>query len=172
MICDDFSTDISIGQEWVATVTTLADIQSRVGASPGAPQTPTFTTGTPTGTITNLDVANYALAGVLATQLMSNLGNPTAKSQSSFAIWAIFTPSILTTPPGGIDLTVAKQYILDATNVVANATAGGVFGGGTVDLALLPFSALTIYTPTLAVQLAGVSAGNRPRGAVSSGTGA
>jgi hypothetical protein len=154
MICDDFFTNVRLGQTWVATVSSLEDIQARVGAPPTTPQTPKFTTGSPTGTITDADVAKYATAGVLASQLMALVGSSLpadgiTRGELSYAIWGVFEPGLLASnPPSGTghltatQLASAQKFLSDAQAVVAAATTGGV-----VDLSKLPFASMTIYTP-------------------------
>ena len=58
LICDDFTTDVSLGQTWTATVTSFAQIQA--GTAPqGTPKFPMNA------------IQNYATAAVLAAELIS-----------------------------------------------------------------------------------------------------
>jgi hypothetical protein len=134
MICDDFLTNVYVGQTWQAQVTSLADVQA--GTNPSG--TPKF----------GNNVANYATAAVLAAQLMG-LGNfaSAAAGEISYAIWGVFDPTLLTNNPAtgeghltSVQLAAAQQYLADARAVVDAATQNG-----TVNLSAIPY--LTIYTP-------------------------
>jgi hypothetical protein len=136
LICDDFLTNISIGQTWTATQTTLGALQ--VGTNPA---------GTPKFTGPN-EIYNYATAAVLASELLS-LGNlaSEAAGELSYAIWGIFDPTLLTANPASgeghltsPELSAAQTYLANAQAVVNSATTGGV-----IDLNKLP--TLALYTP-------------------------
>lgn len=156
LICDDFWTDVSINQTWTANVTTLQELQDMVGSATN-PQVPKFATGPKIGStysVTELDIANYATAGVLAAQLMSLSNLPvdaTARGELSFAIWGVFDTNLLgNSNPASLssaNLNSARGYLSSAHTIVANASVGNVFGA-TVDLSELPFASLLIYTPT------------------------
>jgi len=132
LICDDFLTNISIGQTWSAQVTSLAALQNN-----------------PTATAKfGNNVTAYATAAVLAAELMGlgNLATETA-GELSYAIWGVFDPAVLTgqiqSGEGaltGAELTAAQQFLANAEAVVAAATVGGK-----IDLSKIPY--LTIYTP-------------------------
>ena len=134
LICDDFLTNISIGQTWTSQVTSLAALQA--GTNPAG--TPKF----------GNNVTNYATAAVLAAELMGlgNLATETA-GELSYAIWGVFDPTLLTNNPSSgegaltnAELTAAQNFLKDAKAVVAAATVGGV-----INLSKIPY--LTIYTP-------------------------
>ncbi|MBZ5625335.1 MAG: hypothetical protein LAQ69_42540 [Acidobacteriia bacterium] len=139
LICDDFTTDISLGQTWFATVTSLADLQAGTG-------TPKFTP---------VDIQNYATAGVLAAELMSlpNLYSEAA-GEISYAIWGIFDTTLLNSmsnPYGTItqkELDAAKQYLMNAENMVAGATTAGVVDLSKISINGQSINGLTIYTPS------------------------
>jgi hypothetical protein len=139
LICDDFTTDINLGQTWTAIVTTLDELQA--GTNPSG--TPKFT-----------DVAKYATAALLAAQLMAlpNLASAAA-GELSYALWNIFDPGLLGNPqhnPYGsltpTQLNAALGYYNAAVAAVAAITSNG-----NVDLSKLTFNGqlikLTIYTP-------------------------
>ena len=132
MICDDFLTNVSLGQTWNAKVTSLSDLQ--------AGGTAKFSTAN--------TVRDYATAAVLAGQLMGlgSFGNATA-GELSYAIWGTFDPVLLTNNPASgeghlttTELQAAQKFLTDAQAVVDAATVGGV-----IDLSKIPN--LTIYTP-------------------------
>ena len=66
LICDDFTTDVSLGQNWTASATTLTTVNSSTIAG-------LKFSGRP-----NAAAQNYVTAAVLAAQLMSlpNIGTP------------------------------------------------------------------------------------------------
>jgi len=143
LICDDFLTNISIGQTWSAIETSLADLQAHTNPA----GTPKFDPGNPA---TAAEIRNYATAAVLAQQLMSlnNLASEAA-GELSYAIWGIFDTGLLTSNPvsgeGHLDATqlaMARQYLTDARGVVDSVTNDL----GVIDLNQLPN--LTIYTPS------------------------
>jgi hypothetical protein len=72
LICDDFTTDISIGDTWVAGVTTLSEIDSSAVA------------GLKFGTDPNA-VQDYAVAAVLAAEVMAlpNIGTPAENTEAA-----------------------------------------------------------------------------------------
>lgn len=137
MICDDFTTDIGINHTWTATVTTLAALQA--GTEPSG--TPKFD---PTP---NAQVYNYAVAAVLAEELVTT--NPASETagEFSYALWGIFDTTLLnsTVNPYGTltpsELAAAKLDLSNAQQVVAGVTDQN----GVIDLSKLPN--LTIYTP-------------------------
>ncbi len=72
MVCDDFAHHVSVGQTWIATISTFTDLSSaRFASLPGA-------------------VAKYQQAAWLFDQFVVN---PTATGDIQFAIWSLFTPS-------------------------------------------------------------------------------
>ena len=129
VICDDFTTDISVGMTWTADTNTLSQV------TPSGPQK--FTTPEWQGyTIQN----EYDAAALLAEQLMqpSNMNNPALAGYYSYAIWTIFDPSAVNGYGVGHALTPTQVYDVDAlrTSALANAAGGQA-----------PSGSVTVYTP-------------------------
>lgn len=145
MICDDFTTDISVGQSWTAIPTTFAALQAGT-------YDPTLN---PKFTPTSL--SSYATVAVLAADLMSlPAWNTEQAGEISFALWDVFDPTLLNStanPYGSIttgELNAALGYLHTAQAEVAAATVGGVINlSAVVDplFAGQSISGLTIYTP-------------------------
>jgi hypothetical protein len=79
IVCDDYNHDVYLGEKWTAYVYNFSDLsQARFqGANASA-------------TLHMYDEAAY---------LINELGsNPSASGDISFAIWAIFSPNVLSTP--------------------------------------------------------------------------
>jgi len=141
LICDDFTTDVSLNQTWTATVTSLAELQA--GTNPS--NTPKFTPAS---------VAKYATAAVLAAELVS-LSNPASElaGEYSFAIWDIFDPTLLnslSSPYGTItqtELDAAKAFLQQAQDIVASVTTSGVVNLSALSVNGTAITGLTIYTP-------------------------
>jgi hypothetical protein len=129
VICDDFTTDISVGMSWTANMYTLSQV------TPSGPQK--FTTPEWQGyTIQN----EYDAAALLAEQLMQppNMNNPALAGYYSYAIWTIFDPSAVDGYGAGNALTPAQVNHVDAlrTSALADAAAGQA-----------PSGAVSLYTP-------------------------
>lgn len=141
LICDDFTTDISVGQTWTATVTTFAAIEA--GTNP---------LGTPK--FTPVDIQNYATVAVLAAELMSltNLASAQA-GEISYALWDLFDPTLLTSttnPYGTItsgELSAAQAYLTGAQELVAGATTAGIVNLSQISIDGNSIEGMTIYTP-------------------------
>jgi hypothetical protein len=142
LICDDFTTDISLGESWTATVTTFAAIEA-VTNPPGTPK------------FTPVDFQNYATVAVLAAQLMSltNLASDQA-GEISYALWDVFDPSLLTSttnPYGTItsgELSAALGYLSNAQTLVAGATnTSGIVNLSSITINGNALEGMTIYTP-------------------------
>jgi len=141
-ICDDFTTDISVGQTWSASQYSLSDVSTaglqKFNTTPVNGQTlaPTWLVGTTTLTIRQ----EYAAAALLAEDLFANLNSSTAGNSAlvgeySYAIWTIFDPSAISGYNGQIDLTTQ--------GVIANLRTQAF------DDVLRGASAtISIYTPT------------------------
>jgi hypothetical protein len=142
LICDDFTTDISIGESWSAIPTTFAAVQA--GTNPAG--TPKFT---PVG-----EIQDYAVTAVLAAELMSlpNLASDQA-GEISFALWDVFDPTLLTStsnPYGsitGAQLTAAQGYLAYAEALVAGATKAGVVTLSDISIGGRAIEGMSIYTP-------------------------
>jgi hypothetical protein len=141
LICDDFTTDISLGESWTATATTFAAIES--GTNP---------LGTPK--FTPVDIQNYATVAVLAAELMSlpNLASEQA-GEISYALWDVFDPTLLnstTNPYGTItptELAAAQSYLSLAEALVTGATTGGTVNLSSIMVGGSAIEGMTIYTP-------------------------
>lgn len=72
MVCDDFAHNVSVGQTWTATVSTLSDLTNARFAN-----------------VANA-LAKYQQAAWLFDQFALN---PTATGDIQFAIWSLFTPA-------------------------------------------------------------------------------
>ena len=100
MICDDFTTDISVGLTWTATGTTLTQMSNSSVAGLKFATSPYSTTPGIVGGPANV-AADYATAAVLAAQLISmpNVGTPAENAQVagelSYALWGVFDTALL-----------------------------------------------------------------------------
>jgi hypothetical protein len=161
LICDDFTTDIYLGESWDAIPTTFAALQA--GTNP--PGTPKFTPISPTDPNPNVtsfaqEIQDYAVTAVLAAEL---LATPSLASEQageiSYALWDVFDPALLSptnttysTGYGNLTQTeflAAQGYLTSAQSLVAGATNGS----GQVNLSAIsvggnPIEGLTIYTPS------------------------
>jgi hypothetical protein len=150
LICDDFQTDISLGETWTATETTLTQITAASVA------------GLKFGSLSNA-VQDYATAAVLAAELMS-LPNQTGNNaiiagEYSYALWAIFDPALLSLPQNSNGYNTGYGYLTSAEMTAINAdlsTAQAMVSKATtangVSLSSLyiggfPLESLSIYTP-------------------------
>ena len=146
LICDDFTTEISLGQTWSATATSFAQLQA--GTNPAG--TPKFGSAI----LTVGDLQNYATAAVLAAQLMAlpNLASEAA-GEISYALWGIFDAPLLTSihnPFGTItplELSAATDYLSAARVLVANVTSGNTVNLNQISIGGRAIAGMTIYTP-------------------------
>lgn len=152
LICDDFTTDISVGESWSATPTTLVDLSasSVMNLKFGNPAKE------PPGT--SLLYANtaedYAIAAVLVAELtsMPNL-TPDQIAGYSFAIWDVFDSTLVgsstcSDPYGtltGAQCTDAMKDLTAAESLANTALSGGVYDLNNVSG--LSIESLTVYTP-------------------------
>ncbi len=91
MVCDDFSHSVSVGQSWLATVSTYADLSAaRFAHLPGA-------------------ITKYQQAAWLFDQFALH---PAATGDIQFAIWSLFTPATPTTAGVLSWLDLARQQNL------------------------------------------------------------
>lgn len=147
LICDDFTTDVTVGQIWTASVTSFADLQA--GTNPAG--TPTFNPGSPAPLSV---IQNYATAAVLSAELMSlpSFASETA-GEYSYALWSIFDTSLLNSTTNaygtlsGAELKAAQKDLSDAQAMVAGATTGNVVDLSKISIGGLSINGLTIYTP-------------------------
>lgn len=165
LICDDFTTDISIGESWGTTATTITTIDSATVAGlkfDSAPYNANILGGT--GDV----VQDYAVAAVLAGELLSLPNTDTADAGAlSFALWDVFDSTLLGSTYGSMSdpygtitnpqWTAAMNYLTNAIGAVDGQMTGGsanlnpILGlqsGGSVNLSSLGISSLTAYTPT------------------------
>jgi hypothetical protein len=165
LICDDFTTDITVGESWNATATTLTTLNSTTVAPLKFDNT--SYNGEALGGAGDV-VQDYAIAAVLASELLSLPDTDTqAAGDLSFALWDVFDSTLLGTsyasmsdPFGTITSTQWTDAMNDLTGAIAQVdgviTGGsanpnaisGLMSGGTVVLSSLNISSLTAYTPT------------------------
>src|ERR1035438_883175 len=160
LICDDYETNISLGDSWSASLTTLAQISSanvngfKFASSP-------YSSALLQGTTAAED---YATAAVLAAELMTlpNIGTPTENAETagelSFAIWSVFDNSLYTklnssshtSGYGSLTLTevnAVDAYITNAQALVAGATVAGTTNLGDISIDGQPVTNLAVYSP-------------------------
>jgi len=78
LVCDDFYNDVSIGESWTASTSTVSSL-SGVMFAPGNPQYKT----------------QYQEVAWLVEQMSANKGNAATVGYIQWAIWAIFDPAIV-----------------------------------------------------------------------------
>ena len=164
LICDDFTTDISIGETWTTAVTTITTIDASTVA--GLKFANSSYNGSILGGAGDV-VQDYAIAAVLAGELLALPDSDNADAGAlSFAIWDVFDSTLLGSSSPGSDpyfaLTDAQwnAAFTDLTNaitlvdsVISGGTGtsnaiGGLKAGGSVNLNSLSISGLNVYTPT------------------------
>jgi hypothetical protein len=118
VICDDFTTDVWVGDTWEANEYTL----SEVGSS--GPQK--FTT--PDWSPYSIQ-QEYDAAAVLAEDVMANIGNATLAGEYSYAIWTLFDPAAID-GYGGNSLTGSQLSAVNSfrTAALTQAASGGASG--------------------------------------------
>lgn len=162
LICDDFATDISLGDSWMATPSTLSQISPASVSGlkfASAPYSSTILAGTTVA-------EDYATAAVLAAELMTlpNFGTPAENTETagelSYAIWSVFDNSLyaslnstgssgygfLTTGPGS-EVAAVDAYIANAEALVNTATVGGTTNLNKISVNGESISSLIVYTP-------------------------
>ena len=165
LICDDFTTDISIGESWVTTATTLTTINSTTVAGLKFDDS---SYGPILGGIGDV-VQDYAIAAVLASQLLALPNTDSANAGAlSFALWDVFDSTLLGSsyasmsdsygPITSAQWSAAFTDLTNAITVVDGVITGGsaagtlnsaeLISGGSVNLSSLGISSLTAYTPT------------------------
>jgi hypothetical protein len=153
LICDDFTTDISLGQSWTAIPTTFAALEA--GSNPAG--TPKFSPATDPSVVPTLaaEIQDYAVTAVLAAELMElpSLASEQA-GEISFALWDVFDPTLLNStsnPNGSItstELSAAQAYLAGAEALVAGATNGsGIVNLSSISIDGHAIEGMTIYTP-------------------------
>jgi hypothetical protein len=156
LICDDFTTDISVYEQWTASVTTLTDLTA--GSVSGLKFGNSGNEPSGTSLLSTNTAQDYAIAAVLDAELMWT-PNLTADQIAgySFAIWDIFDSTLLqstccgTSDPYGA---LTSQQWMDATTdlTVAEGLANTALSGGVYDLNNIvvdgqSIGSLTVYTP-------------------------
>ncbi|MFY9724441.1 MAG: hypothetical protein WB579_14785 [Bryobacteraceae bacterium] len=133
VICDDFTTDVWVGDTWEANQNSLSDV------GPSGPQkftTPDWYYYT-TQPVYYTMQQEYDAAALLAEELMANMGNPTLAGEYSYAIWTMFDPAAIN-GYGASTLTGAQQTAVNTFRAEALANA---FNGEASGLEV------SIYTP-------------------------
>jgi len=132
VICDDFLTDVSAGLSWVATETSVADLQNET-----TPSTAVKFDHTTTAAQQKQD---YVAAAYLAEELMnvdqSTQAGQTIAGELSFAIWGVFDPpAISSTYLTPSELTAASNYKSQAYTATAGQSP-------------INYANVEIFTPT------------------------
>jgi len=127
--CDDFLTDVSVGQTWTASVTNMTAFDGAVGPLAGLKFNPDGTLAT--------QVKDYMEVAWLAEQIagldQSTAAGKQAAGQYSFALWAVFYPAALANL-SGLNLAGAVQDLSNAQSAVQSLTPDA-------------FANVNIYTP-------------------------
>jgi len=148
LICDDFSTDVDLGESWTATATTFAQLEA--GTNPEG--TPKFVPGV----ASPAEIQEYATVAVLAAELLALPDYATeAAGEYSFALWDVFDNTLLDTPGSdpygslsGSELTQAQLDLTNAEALVAAATTAGIVNLSEISVNGSPIEGMTIYTPS------------------------
>lgn len=159
LICDDFTTDISIGQSWLAAPNTLTQVNSSTVTTdnlkfPTAAYPPDGNTGILGGngtqpTDNNAAAYDYAVEAVLAAEIeqIPNVGTPSESSANatisgelSYAMWSVFDQALYTslnstgsTGWGSLtpdEVTAVDNDLAYAEGLVNAATSGGTLTNG------------------------------------------
>jgi len=152
VICDDFATDISVGDTWSAYQNSLSSVGT--DSTTGGPQkftigyssqpyntTPdTITVGSSTITL-NIE-QEYTAAALLAEELVNNLNVPTASNsilvgEYSYAIWTIFEPGAI----NGYEGQLTNSTYQGVINGLRTTALTEAYDGAT------PYDTVSIYTP-------------------------
>ncbi len=142
VICDDFTTDVSVNTPpWQAIGTNVAALQGEA-----APDNVLKFDHGSTAAQAATQILDYTVAAYLAVEIMEAkwAGDVTKEGRLSFSLWGLFDPtSVDANGPlsshwvTGSDLTYANQYLADARNAVL-----------TQGLTPASFSNVTVYSPT------------------------
>ncbi len=140
LMCDDFATNISPGQTWTATTTSISDILNA--------NTPVTTVKFDTGNMAKQQ-RDYATVAVLAAQLMAlqDFGSQEA-GILSYASWSVFDDALYNGlknngSTGHGSLQMAQVSLVEERVTNAQAMADQAISSG--NLAAIPY--ITIYTP-------------------------
>jgi hypothetical protein len=170
LICDDFTTDISIGESWTTTATTLSTVDAATVTGLKFDQS-MYNSSILGGT--GDVVQDYAVAAVLAGELLALPNTDSANAGAlSFAIWDVFDSTLLGTSYAGMsdpygtitqaqwaaamtDLTSAIATVdgvltggSNSSSVTLNGQTVKLWSGGVVSLNSLGINSLTAYTPS------------------------
>jgi hypothetical protein len=145
VICDDFTTDVSINTPpWQAIGTNVAALQGETTPN----NTLKFDHGSGSAAAA-VQIFDYTVAAYLAVEIMQAkaAGDVTKEGRLSFSLWGLFDPTVYSPTLGwgplsghwvtGSDLTYANQYLTDARNAVLSQ-----------GLTPANYSNVTIYSPT------------------------
>lgn len=174
LICDDFTTDISLGQQWQANETTLSSLSSSSVTAlkfANSPYSAEALNSVAIFGLTGSSVANdYAMAAVLSTELLTMPGiatpgeNALQAGELSFAIWSLFDSSLYnslnTTGQTGYGSLTTSQvaavdaYLTGAATLVGNATSGGVVNLNAITINGQSIGGLKVFTPSAPLGLA------------------
>lgn len=125
IICDDFFANTSLGQSWQAMRTSFDEFSI----------TDSAVAALRWGTAANAG-DRYKQVAWLSLQLLSNIGNTPAQGEISYAIWKVFTPTVVNGRGfSSAQLGRISQWVSDAATAVGTTDWSG---GAT----------FTFYTPT------------------------
>jgi hypothetical protein len=118
VICDDFTTDVSLNQTWMANQYSLSDVGS---SGPQKFTTPDWSPYT--------IQQEYDAAAILAEDVMANMWDATLAGEYSYAIWTLFDPAAIN-GYGGNSLTGSQQTAVNSFRDAAlvQAASGGASG--------------------------------------------
>ncbi|MEJ0005158.1 MAG: PEP-CTERM sorting domain-containing protein [Steroidobacteraceae bacterium] len=124
--CDDFSTEIAVGQTWTANTENAAAVDGAVKFSSGP-----FSAG-------GSEQTTYSAAAWIATQLVTPAITNNANTQIdySLALWELFNPTLSGGPAFSGSLNGPDAGVPSVFTLAFNAVAGGYTG-----------SNVTVYTP-------------------------
>jgi len=125
VICDDFTTDVWVGDTWEANEYSLSDLGSSGPQKFTTPDWYYYTTQPVYYTIQQ----EYDAAALLAEEVIVNMWNPTLAGEYSYALWTLFEPAAIN-GYGGNPLTSAQQTAVNTlrTEALANAFNGEASG--------------------------------------------
>ena len=168
LISDDFTTSVLSGETWTATPATLTQINSSTVNGLKFNTAPYSANDLNSSSLYSLSgasnvVSDYAIAAVLATELMTlpNVGTSSENTETagelSYAIWSLFDSSLYTslnvtgnTGFGALNSTEVSAVDNDLSNaaaLVAAATSGGAVTLDDISINGQPITNLTVYTP-------------------------
>jgi hypothetical protein len=127
--CDDFTDEVTPGQNWSTLATNLSQFPST--------SLPVSTVYFKTGTGAT-QTQDYIAAAILASEaLQSSTSNRGMTDDISFALWGVFDPTLLPQNDAGLssaDLTAAKGFLSSALAVAARYQTGAAYEQATGDI--------------------------------------